>query len=430
MKLTTPAEISPKAARAVTKQVLSLRANGRAMTGAERGSASSGTYAGSDLARSFNQLALRASIVNPSGRGEELKEFFTELAASVTDPDVLRERGEMILAARQGDEEQIQLRAELVKTLVTNLIVAKSSWASFFRQVSLGEDQNPYYEVSVPQEILVETIGLGGETDTVQPMMDKKQYPIPMELYWTKWFEYPLRDLYKGGRVKDLAMAQIDMARDFVSGIESILAGYIIAGSPDSRLVAAFDTTNADLKLRDYVAHSRINPANFPEGNLVELSTNTASSNFRKEVLDAALEYAESWGSGLDEDGGPLEIVSIRVCSKDVGAWRSQITLGSESNSLTEQIMEGGAVLNYAGKRIVLEGDNTIDPASGMAYVQFNKPIGEQYEKTEFNDVLIDEGIERVRINRGRMCQGTALGWALPRPYRKNILGVRYRDEA
>ncbi len=428
MKSLIPATpLSAAARKAVNKRLAPLRANALARIGGKGvGSAPASRYQGAELARTFNSLALRASIVNPSGRGQELKEFFTEMAESVVDPEVLEKRGEMILAAREGDQEQIELRAGLVKTLVSNIILASSSWGNFFNQVTLGAEDWAAYEVSVPQEILVETIGLGGKTDTVQPIMDKTQYPVPMELYWTQWFEYPLRDLYKGNRVKDLAMAQIDMARDFAEAIEGILAGYIINGAADSRLTATFETANADAKLNDYVAHSRINTANFPTGNLVTLSTNTTSTTFRKAVLDAALTYAESWGGDLDGTG-PLEIQSIRVASQDVGAWRDSITMTSESNSLTEQVMQGGAVLNYAGKRFTLEGDNTIDPDDGTAYVQFNKPIGEQYEKTEFADVLIDEGVERVRENKGRMCQGTALGWALPRPMRKNILGIVYR---
>jgi len=364
--------------------------------------------------------------VNPSGRGADLKEYFEGLAESVVDPDQLQKRGEMIMAAREGDPEQIKLRAEAVKLMVSNIILATSSWGNFFNMVSLGSEDWPMYEVSVPQEILVETVGLGGKTNTVQAILDKKQYPIPLEMYWTQWYEYTLRDLYKGTRVKDLALAQIDMARDFTAKIEAILAGYILKGAANSRLVATFETTDADLKLHDYVAHSRINTANFPTGNLVTLSTNTTTTSFRKEVLDAALEYAESWGGDIDGTG-PLEIQSIRVPSKDVGDWRTGVTLTSESNSLTEQVMQGGAVLNYAGKRFTLEGDNTIDPTEGVAYVQFNKPIGEQYEKTEFADVLIDEGVERQQENKGRMSQGTALGWALPRPMRKNVLGIVYR---
>jgi hypothetical protein len=427
MKSLIPAQpLSAAACKAVNARLAPMRAAAFASTQGSPGVAPAGSYQGSEIAKSFRHLALRASIVNPSGKGAELKEYFEGLAESVVDPDVLKERGEMILGARAGDPEKIQLRAASIKTMVSNIVLASSSWANFFNQVTLGDEDWPMYEVSVPQEILVETVGIGGVTDTVQAIMDKKQYPIPMEIYWTQWFEYALRDMYKGNRVKDLALAQIDMARDFVAKIESILAGFIINGATDSRLTAAFDTTNEDLKLRDYVAHSRINTANFPAGNLVTLSTNTTSTTFRKEVLDAALEYAEAWGGDLDGTG-PLEIQSIRVASSDVGAWRAGITLTSESNSLTEQIMQGGAVLNYAGKRFTLEGDNTLDPNDGTAYVQFNKPIGEQYEKTSFADVLIDESPERVQMNKGRMSQGTALGWALPRPMRKNILGIVYR---
>jgi|GEM_PF-2128266 len=409
---------------------MSLRAQGAArMSDAKRGSQKASTYTPDGAGQQFLAMARRAKIVNPGGRGEELAAYFEGLNETLHSADRLKERADMIESARGGDAEAIRMRAEAVVTSVSNIMLADMGWGNFFEMQSLGDEQWPMYEVSIPQEITVEAIGDSGEPQIVSPIQDKTQYPIPLQLIFTEWFEYTLRDLYKGNRVQSLAMANIDMGRDFAYAIENILASYILVGGANSRLTAAFDTTNADKKLRDYVAHSRVATGNFPAGNLITLSTNTANSNFRKDVLDAALSYCEGWGKDVDGSGA-LDVVSIRVCGKDIGAWREQVTLTSESNSLTEQIFNNGAILSYAGRRIVLEGDNTIDPADGMAYVQLNKPIGTQYEKTSFADVIIDENPALRMRNKGRMAQGSAFGWALPRPLRKNVLGIRYRDAA
>lgn len=374
----------------------------------------------------FSNLALRASVIDPGGRGQELKEYFEGCIEDLESEEVMRTRAEVLDAARGGDQEAITQRQEAVMTSVRNLMLADMGWANFFEMRDLADGDWPVYEVDVPQEMTVEAIGQDGEPQVVQAILDKKQYPIPLSTIFTEWFEYDIRDLYRGSAVRDISLQQVDLARDFGYAIDALLASYVLVGGANSRLTATFDTTNADKKLRDYIAHSRVHTANFPAGNLVTLGTNSTTTNFRKEVLDAALEYCERWGSDVD-GSGPLNVVEIRVCSKDVGAWRGQVTLTSEMNSLTSQIFDTGVVMNYAGKRFIVVGDNTINPNDGVAYFRLSKPIGMQFEKTSFADVIIDESAELRKKNKGRMCQGSAFGWALPLPLRKNVLGVRYR---
>lgn len=424
----------PLTGRAKTNQlkhIAGLRASAlERMTDSPRASArQTPRYALDDLTRIFAEKAKRCRILNPRGKGEELAEYFESLIENINTDQFLVDRGERILASRGAGEDAAKamaLRAEAVTTSIRNLLLADMGWSGFFDVQSLGDSDWPMYEVSVPQEVLVETIGLDGDPQMVQAILDKRQYPVQLFPLFTEWFEYEIRDLYKGSRVKELALANIDMERDFAHAVESLLAGYTLVGGANSRLTAAFDTTNADLKLRDFVTHSRVDVSNLPAGNLVTLSTNSTTTNFRKEVLDAALAYAEQFGADVDGTG-PLQLEAIRVCSKDVGAWRSQVTLTSESNSLTEQIFSGGAVVSYAGQKFILEGDNTISPNDGVAYCRFNKRIGTQYDKPSMADTLIDETPERVRLNQGRMCQGGVLGFAMARTHRKNMLGIRYR---
>lgn len=392
----------------------------------EAGVREAASFTPESVTRYLAGLRQRAGIVLPEGpRRDEVTTWLAGAIEAVNSEESLRSRGEILLAARAGDEEAIRLRAQMVVTSVRHLIAASAGWGAFFQLQVLGDEDWPIIEISVGREVTVEAIGEDGGIQTVQAQLDKKQFYIPLFMLWTEWFEYPLRDLYKGHKVKNLALANIDMARDFTHKIESLLASYILVGGANTRLTDTFTTTGDEVD-RHFHPYSRVETTNLPTGNLVTLTNNTTTSNFRKDVLDAALEYCERWGGDAFVDG-PLDVVGIRVCSKDIGAWRSQVTLTSESNSLTEQIFTGGAVLNYAGKRFVLEGDNTIAPNDGVAYVRLNKPIGIHFEKASMAETLVDEAPERVRENRGRVSQGSAFGFGMPKPWAVNILGVRYR---
>lgn len=421
--------LTGRALRAQQAHIRKLRANVLPSMGAgpSGGAPRQATaFTAESATRYLGGLLSRAKVVMPAGgRRDAITEWLARAIEQVNSGEQLRDRGEVLMAARAGDPEAIKLRAAMVVTSVQNLLQASAGWSAFFDMQVLGDEDWPIIEVASTQEIKVEAIGEDGGMQTVQAQLAKKQFYIPLFMLWTEWFEYPLRDLYKGHKVKSLALANIDMARDFAAKIEDLLATYILVGGANTRLTATFTTTGDEVD-RHYDVHSRVNTGNFPVGNLVTLTNNTTTTNFRKDVLDAALEYCEKWGGDAFPDGA-LDVVGIRVCSADIGAWRSQVTLTSESNSLTEQIFTGGAVLNYAGKRFVLEADNTIEPNDGVAYVRLNKPIGVQFEKTSMAETLIDESPERIRSNRGRICQGSAFGFGMPLPWAVNILGVRYR---
>jgi hypothetical protein len=272
-----------------------------------------------------------------------------------------------------------------------------------------------------PREIQFEVIGTDGGVKTVQADLEKNQAICTLFHLWSDEFEYPLVDLYKGS-VANLALATIDVARDLAVKINSLLGGYMLVGGADSRF-GAF--TLDDSPQAHYVAHSGIHTSNLPTTNLPTITGNTSSSLFRKEVLDAFIEYVQSWGSGA-LPGGDLQMAGIHLASKNSADWVKQLSMSSESNFITEQVFQGGQVVSYAGYKFPIIFDNTI-PATGAgyAYLRTNKTVGKMFEKTGLD--MVDTR-ESKRGNKGAYSQGKVLGFGMCNPWSVNAAAVKFRD--
>lgn len=378
--------------------------------------------------RLLDNLAGRVAIINPMGLGAKIKEWCADAKEAIHTEDWLKSKAEVAIAAARGDSEALALHAATVQVVTENMVTGNSNWLPFFEMRSLADDEYPEILPEViGQKITVDSIGQDGGNTTVQSQPDSPS-PIfvPLNQRATKWIEYPLKDLYKGS-VKEVALAQFDVARDRLWRLDELLASYLLVGGANTRLIATFDTTNADIGLRDYWATPRVNVANLPTGNFITLSGNSTTSLFRKEVFDAILKYANQWGSGIMEGGG-LAPVEIQIASLHMTDFLSQVTMNSYgTNKLEQQVFDGGIVTNYAGRNWIITGNNTIDPNQGVAYVRMDQPVGVVFDKPGMAEVIVDENPNLRIQNKGRTCETWVEAFAMPLHWRKRMFGVRYK---
>ena len=372
--------------------------------------------------RMFEELSVRAQAINPGIIGENMKSFCEQAREAIETEGWLAARAEVMTLAARGDKDAQQELAAIVRRTCTNLLTGYAGWAAFFEMQSLANEDQAYLEFSTGREIKFETVGQDGGLRTVQADLDKLQYPVQLHWLWSQEVEYPLMDIYKGS-VSDLALATIDAARDLAAKINALCGSYILAGASGSRIGAFTLDGTPDAH---YIAHSLIDTSNLPTTNLlVPAAGNTTTSYFRKENLDQIIEYAASWGAGAFPDGD-LQLTAIHLASKNSTDWLKQVTLGSVSNFVVDQIFNGGAVVNYGGVKIPVVADNTI-PATGAgyAYARFNKPIGVMLEKPGMDMISTEEN---ARKNKGSFSQGKVYGFGMPRPWAVNIAAAKYRN--
>lgn len=421
--------VSAKPTRKEVAHANSLRTNAiAAMDPAARGVTSATRLTVPALERRLTAFKERVKILNPLAAGAALIAWADGALESINTEGWLKEKGEVAMAAGRGDKEAVALHAEAIQITTENIVRGNSSWLPFFEERSLGDSD---YPVIMPDHVgmamTVDVIGQDGGNRTIQSQLaDPTPIFCPLHMRATKWIEYPLVDAYHGSSVKDLALAQFDVARDRTWRLDELLGSYLLYGGANSRLTAAFVTTG-DEGLRDYYAQPRVNAANLPAGNFVTLAGNSTTSLFRKEVFDAIIKYVRSWGDDVME-GGNLVPIEISVASLHVTDFLAQVAMNSAStNKLETQVFEGGIVMEYAGYNWIITGNNTIDPNTGVAYVRMNQPIGIFFDKPSLAKAIVDETPALAIQNKGRACEIWCEGFAMPVAHRKRTFGVRYK---
>ena len=190
------------------------------------------------------------------------------------------------------------------------------------------------------------------------------------------------------------------------------------------RSIGAFTLTGARAN-RVYVPHSYVNVKNLPITNLLVPAGNTTTSLFRKECLDAILDYCAAWGNNAFRDG-QLKPVAVYIPSSEAMGWTKQITLTSQPNTKVEEIFQYGFILTYGGVTWQFIADATLDPDAGRAYVKFNKPIGTYFTKPGMDKTFTDESIEMQKQNKGSVSMQKVVGWGLPVTGRVAVAAVQY----
>ena len=318
-----------------------------------------------------------------------------------------------------GSEANMELNAYRITT-TDNFITAGANGLSFFEQVTLADNEMPLIENKTRHQIAVTAIGQDGGVLKDHFLPVGAETTPNLAILTTPDFEYTIWDLRKGD-VRDTAFANVDMALDMTMKLngtywalaKTAIGNFGLSGKKESRV---------------YVPHSSINTNNLPTTNLlVPASGNTTSSKWRLDCVKLILQYEAKWEGVMFSDGVPLRAQVVYIPSSDTTGLLDAITETSTDNVITRQLAENVFSVTLMGRTIMLMGDATLNPNDGLAYVRFNKSIGEYYSKPSADRVWVDDSMPLRKLNKESMSMTKAHGGALISNRKMNIAAVRYR---
>lgn len=381
------------------------------------------------------KIAMRKGIANPNSVPNQVLASLEDISTQFGDEKKFTDFTGILASARGDDDkarESKDILSAFLTTVVYNYVTATSRWLDFFRQITLADDEQPEitFDPMTKQILRVRSVGIDGGMELVRPQKMggiTRIIPDIMRLV-TDDYEYPILDPNRGD-VRQEFIDMVDHAMAIADAINDYLAALIqVSSMPSSPFTATFDTTNANLSLRHYLKDDKVNANNLPAGNYIVLPGNTSTSGIRQDFLTAIIRYASRWGTLAD--GTSLQLEAVHVASADATSWLDQIqSFGTQTmNPVTDQVFSNGAVMNFAGQQFNWIGDNTIDPTQGIAYIRFNKPVGEVYRKPGMDRVYHDTSVDLAKKNKERMSMASHFGVAMPLQWQPFILAVKYRS--
>lgn len=381
------------------------------------------------------KVAMRNGFADPHSVPNKVLASMEDISTQFGDDEQFRQFGGILANSYEDSERGRQSKATLaafLTTVVYNYVSATSRWMDFFRPVTLGNDEEPEltFDPMTKQVLRVRSVGIDGGMELVRPNKQgaiTRIFPNIMRLV-TDDYEYPRIDPTRGD-VRQEFIDMVDHAMAIAEAINDYLASLIqVSPMPSSPFVATFDTTNADLSLRHYLRDTRVNANNLPAGNFIVLPGNTATSGIRQDFLTAVIRYASRWGTLAD--GTSLQLEAVHIASADADSWLDQVqSFGTQTlNPVSNQVFNNGRVMDFAGNQFNWVSDNTIDPTQGIAYVRFNRPVGEVYRKPGLDEVFHDTSVDLAKKNKERMAMASHFGVAMPVQWQPFVLAVKYRS--
>ena len=337
--------------------------------------------------------------------------FYDGLIAGLQDKDTQAARGLLLANAASKDPAVSQparrTLASLRVEVFSNYLYAPALWMGQYAEViNLKDDERPIAQRITKQEVSITGVGGDGAPHQVKVSLDPDETLIPLGFLTTDVVRYRKVDIYRG-RVTDPALATINLSYDFGQKIDGKVQDLLLNGS----FFGAFTFTGKRANW-SYVAHSRINTANLPTGNDVQVyeqDGTTKSTKFGFQTLAYIVDYAARW-DGAFQDGvnlkptGRILLPPAHIKEITSGIFPS----GATRNKIADELMEAGWFgVHYLGVDWLFVPDNTLDPAVRSCYPEFNKkPVqvffkpGLDEEKDSAGDYQTDSKNEEERYMR------------------------------
>lgn len=325
-----------------------------------------------------------------------VREFITQLA-SIT-PDPAEQMKVLTEAWEDKSGQKMQALNALRVEQVGNFIAAESMWATmFFEQVTLREDEEPYYENSTKMEVKVGHMGEDGSPDRVRVVKPEARTGIGLRFLVSEKVRYKTVDVYRG-RVADIAQKQFDIARDLRIQFDSEHFTLLTQSVANGGAFGTFVNSSSNKAKRAYVAHSKVTTSRLPSTNDWDISagggvsatnplnTNT-SSTFHPDILKNIVHYSTMWAGLLPGGGNLIPTGEIIVPSNKIVEIATNLAISNNTNTNTVQqqvVDKGWFSLDYFNKRWTFLPDAMLCP-TGYCFPRFNLLPGRSFLKPNFD---------------------------------------------
>lgn len=323
-----------------------------------------------------------------------LKDFFTRMADGLNDPKTARERNEFLAKAQKDPKVRAQMCALRIETYQNYAIAHQQIIPFFFEQVALLPNERPVAQNETTQQIRIVALGDDGEPGQIKIVKPQTEALLDMEWISTEEVEYQVIDKWTGS-VVDAALATIQLAYDMANERERRAFALLNTNT----VFGNFNFTTGAKQGRTANLNSRINPANLPTSNDIEVQGTNADSNFRTRVLLEICKYADRW-AGAFPGRNLMPTGRILIPAGDIADLGSEFNpTGAQSNPVSDQVLEDGyGRVNYNGKNWTLVPDNTLAP--GVCYPEFNIKVGRIFTKPSLDQEIVDDSVQMKKKNR------------------------------
>ena len=326
--------------------------------------------------------------------------------------------------SRRGDDAKLELNTYREFELIQDMFAIPFAMAAF-QAINLSADELPLMVFPKSRQYWnVRYIGQDGGARQDQWRDEKSVEPKIMRSISTDKIEYPLWDIQQGNvtRQSDInAQLRFDMEMKIDEiGLAEIDAAKTVSG------------------LRDLLGlHPRIIPANVPDTNYLDLTGVDTPNVLSLEKWKRILAHVSSFGPGIDPERS-LTISSVIISPQNIRDQWDYVDLVSDFSagppvtrpentvltSAREEIFRTG-VLNHAwGYTWTTVPNGMLN--KGRMYVFMNQPIGWFFTKTEFDQLLIWDGVEQQEQNYGQIVWKRVISFVVPDLWKHRILIVDF----
>jgi hypothetical protein len=358
--------------------------------------------------RKWNDHILEALMGTLDATDEEKKSYNQYLA------DLYRR-------AHDHVPEAINELRGLVITVTSNFVTATSNFASFFQIIELADNEAPAIVNTTKNEIKASYIGQDGENELTKVIKPRHEATVDLHELVSEDVEYRTRDLYTGD-ISEAARVMFDISFDLKQKLETILFELLTDATVGA--FGTFDITNSNKARRVMNMHSRIRSGVLPTTNEVDIVGVGGSTKFGFPVLDEIVDYTVRFAS-TEPEGDIQPTGDIIVPAQDIREIATGITATNttKQGEIAEALMRTGwRGVDYLNQNWRFIPDNYIERKK--CYVRLSKPVGILWMKPGMADM--GETVNRKQ-NLASRWEKIVIGAAIPTPWKKRILRIRYR---
>jgi len=314
-------------------------------------------------------VAINGIRLDPNGADllGSVNAFLTEASKGVSAEDKERAIDLIRRAHLNGDPEAALALNEVRIEQLNNYLFPSIELAKrFFNVVVLAPADRPLVQVRTKMQVSIDYVGEDGEPRSRKILPDFTEELIPLHLLWSDDVEYKPLDIYNGD-IAQVALDTVNLAFDLAIKVDSLAMTLL------TRQYSAF-VTSGKKSARTYVPHSEIKTENFPATNDIVLSDNTTSTVFRIAVLQAIVQYCDSWGMAWPEGKlAPTGEVFV-PSSETTDILKSFPPNTVITNRVVEQVLSDYTGFEYANYKWRFIPENRLPKR--MCLPVLNKPVG------------------------------------------------------